>query len=1098
MTIRVALQHRTRYLYDRRVSLGPQVVRLRPAPHARTRVPSYSLVVSPREHFLNWQQDPHGNWLARLVFPEKTDHLSIEVELTAELRVINPFDFFLEQDAEKVPFRYDPLLAEELAPYLRITEKGPLVDDLAASLPLKGRTIDFLVELNRRVHERTKYVIRLEPGVQTPDQTLELRSGSCRDSAWLLVQVLRRLGLAARFASGYLIQLEPDQKSLDGPSGTDHDFTDLHAWAEVYLPGAGWIGLDATSGLLTGEGHIPVACTPEPASAAPLSGALEECESELVHEMRVTRIHETPRVTLPYSDEDWRRVEALGAAVDRDLTAGDVRLTMGGEPTFVSIDDMDGHEWNFGALGPDKRRLAGVLFRRLARRFAKGPLLHYGQGKWYPGEQLPRWALGCYWRKDGEPIWVDPKRCAEDGQSDGVTSDDAGRFLKKLAARLNVDGKHALPGYEDIYYYMLRERRLPVNVSVLDNRVEDELERARIARVFERGLKAVIGHTLPIRPVGGGRWESGPWLLRREQLVLTPGDSPMGYRLPVDSLPWVAPLDYPYVIPPDPFAERRPLPQRVERPLRQQPGEAPRQAASKRPDQRESDAKTVRTALCAEPRDGILHVFLPPVAELEDYLELVAAVEDSAADCDLRVRIEGYTPPHDPRLERFSVTPDPGVIEVNVHPSSSFAQLSSVTTALYEEAREARLGTEKFMLDGRHTGTGGGNHVTLGSSTPEDSPFLRRPDLLASLIGFWHDHPALSYLFSGLFIGPTSQAPRVDEARHEATHELEIAMSVVRELGARPVAPWLTDRVFRQLLADVTGNTHRTEFCIDKLYSPDSPTGRLGLLELRALEMPPHARMSIVEQLLVRALLASFWQKPYRAKLPRWGTQLHDRFMLPHFVNQDLGDVLAELRERGYAFERHWFDSHFEFRFPFVGGIAEQSVELELRRALEPWHVLPEEADAGGGTARSVDSSLERVQVRVRGAVPGRHLVACNGALVPLHSTGTQGESVAGVRFRGWRLPSALHPTIPVHAPLVFSLVDSWTERALGGCTLFVSHPGGRSYDTFPVNAMEAESRRGALFAPFGHAHGSVDPKRLLSLPNPDYPLTLDLRRSGA
>jgi uncharacterized protein (DUF2126 family) len=1046
---------------------------------------------------LNWQQDPHGNWLARLVFHEPTDHFTIEVDLLADLSVQNPFDFFLEPDAEELPFAYDPSLAEELAPYLRLTPDAPLVDDLARSLELEGRTIDFLVALNRKIHERTKYVIRLEPGVQTPDQTLELRSGSCRDSAWLLVQTLRRLGLAARFASGYLIQLKADQKSLDGPSGTDQDFTDLHAWAEVYLPGAGWIGLDATSGLLTAEGHIPVACTPDPGSAAPLSGALDECESVLEHTMTVERVRETPRVTLPYSDAEWSRVEALGARVDRDLLANDVRLTMGGEPTFVAIDDMDGFEWNYGALGENKRKLAGVLFRRLARRFAKNPLLHYGQGKWYPGEQLPRWALGCFWRKDGEPVWIDPKRYAEDGASDGMTDEHSARFVARLAARLGVDGRHAQPGYEDAYYYMLRERRLPVNVNVLDNRLDDEMERERVARVFERGLKQVVGHTLPLRPIGGARWESGKWVLRREHLFLTPGDSPMGYRLPVDSLPWVAELDYPYVIPPDPFDEQKPLPRRGERRVLQQPGDARERGDVAKPRPLESAAELVRTALCVEPRDGRLHVFLPPVAYLEDYLELVAAVEDAATELDYRVRIEGYTPPSDARLERFSVTPDPGVIEVNIHPSSSFTSLCDVTTGLYEEARESRLGTEKFLVDGRHTGTGGGNHVTLGAATPESSPFLRRPDLLASLIGYWHDHPALSYLFSGLFIGPTSQAPRVDEARHEATHELEIALGVARELGARPLAPWLTDRVFRHLLADVTGNTHRTEFCIDKLYSPDGPTGRHGLLELRAFEMPPHARMSIIQQLLVRSLVSTFWQQPYRAKLPRWGTQLHDRFMLPHFVEQDFGDVLRELGDRGYGFDRRWFDAHFEFRFPLVGSIAQESVELEVRRALEPWHVLPEETDAGG-TARAVDSSLERVQVRLRGAVPGRHLVACNGALVPLHPTGTQGEAVAGVRFRGWRLPSSLHPTIPVHAPLVFSLLDAWTERPLGGCTVYVSHPGGRAYDTFPVNAMEAESRRGALFSPFGHAHGRIDPKRLVRLDNPDYPLTLDLRRSSA
>jgi uncharacterized protein (DUF2126 family) len=1057
-------------------------------------VQSYSLKVGPEPHFLNWQQDPQGNWLARLVFPEMTDHLALDVSLVADLDVINPFDFFLEPSAETLPFQYDPVLASELAPYLAISDGGRLVDDLARSIELRGRTVDFLVELNRRIHERTKYVIRLEPGVQSPDQTLELRSGSCRDSAWLLVQILRRLGLAARFASGYLIQLKADQKSLDGPSGAAEDFTDLHAWAEVYVPGAGFIGLDATSGLLTAEGHIPLACTPEPASAAPLSGVLDECESELDHRMSVRRVHESPRVTLPFSEEQWQRVEALGRDVDRDLEKLDVRLTMGGEPTFVSIDDMDGHEWNFGALGADKRRLAGVLFRRLAERFASSPLLHYGQGKWYPGEQLPRWALGCYWRSDGEPIWTDPKLFAVDGRSDGATGAEAARFVAALARRLEVDGSHALPGYEDAFAYMLRERRLPVNVDVLDNRVDDELERARIARVFERGLGHEVGHALPLRPLGAGRWQSGPWFLRRERLFLTPGDSPMGYRLPIDSLPWVAELDHPYVIPPDPFAPRSPLPRRGERRVRQAPG--PDAHAPKPPRRFESDAETVRTALCAEARDGILHVFLPPVADLEDYLDLVAACEDAARELALPVRIEGYYPPADPRLKKFSVTPDPGVIEVNIHPSSSFSELSGVTTALYEEARLSRLGTEKFMLDGRHTGTGGGNHVTLGSAAPEDSPFLRRPDLLASLVGFWHDHPALSYLFSGLFIGPTSQAPRADEARHEATHELELALAIGRALGERP-PPWLTDRVFRHLLADVTGNTHRAEFCVDKLYSPDSASGRLGLLELRAFEMPPHARMSLTQQLLVRALVAAFWQRPYAAKVPRWGTELHDRFLLPHFVEQDFRDVLRDLGERGYAFDRRWFDAHVEFRFPHIGSVAHDGVELELRRALEPWHVLPEETD-GGGTARAVDSSLERVQVKLRGAVPGRHLVACNGALVPLHPTGTNGESVAGVRFRAWRLPSALHPTIPAHAPLVFSLFDTWREHTLGGCTFAVSHPGGRSYETFPVNGNEAEARRQALFSPLGREHGGIDPRRLSRLDNPDFPFTLDLRRTHA
>ncbi|HEX6766036.1 MAG TPA: transglutaminase family protein, partial [Polyangiaceae bacterium] len=1074
MTVRVALRHRTHYRYDRLVQLGPQVVRLRPAPHSRTRVTSYSIRVSPSDHFENWQQDPQGNWLLRLVFPEKCLELDIDVDLVAELDAINPFDFFLEPEADFLPFVYDPGIQHELQPFLAATAGGPLLDDLVKSLRPNGRrTVDFLVELNRMIHARTRYLIRLEAGVQSPDETLERRSGSCRDSAWLLVQTLRRLGLAARFASGYLVQLKADEKPLEGPSGPAEDFTDLHAWAEVYLPGAGWIGLDATSGLLTAEGHIPLACSPDPTSAAPLSGVIDECESVLDHTMRVTRVHETPRVSLPYSESEWAAITALGERVDADLVAGDVRLTMGGEPTFVSVDDMDGLEWTFGALGDDKRRRAGVLFRRLADRFARGALLHYGQGKWYPGEQLPRWALGCYFRADGEPVWGDPARCAKDDIDYGMTSDDARAFVHALALRLGVSPAHSQPGYEDAFHYMLRERKLPINVDVLDNRIEDELERERVSRIFEQGLKTVVGYALPLKPRGRGRWQSGPWFLRREHLFLVPGDSPMGYRLPLDSLPWVAQGDYPYVEERDPFAAREPLPSRGtlrERRVRQVPIEGDPEASARRPKPLESAADIVRSAVCAEPRQGVLHLFLPPIGELDDYLDLVLAVEETARERDVSVRIEGYPPPNDPRLTKFSVTPDPGVIEVNIHPSRTFAELTDKTGALYEEAKKTRLGTEKFTMDGRHTGTGGGNHLTLGGPTPGDSPFLRRPDLLASLVGFLHDHPGLSYLFSGAFIGPTSQAPRVDEARHEATHELEIAFDIARSLGADS-PPWTTDRVFRHLLADVTGNTHRSEFCIDKLYSPDGITGRLGLVELRAFEMPPHYRMSIAEQLLVRSMVAAFWQRPYRARLPRWGTQLQDRFMLPHFVAQDFREVLAELEERGYAFEPAWFDSHFEFRFPSAGSIAHEGVELALRHALEPWHVLPEETDPGGGVSRSVDSSLARVEVRLSGAIPGRHLVACNGALVPLHPTGTQGESVAGVRFRAWRLPSSLHPTLPVDAPLVFSLVDGWTERALGGCTLRVSHGGGRAYSTFPVNAVEAESRRGALFSPFGHAH---------------------------
>jgi uncharacterized protein (DUF2126 family) len=1099
MPIRAALHHRSTYRYDRPVALGSQTIRLRPAPHTRTPIVAYSLRVTPTRHFLNWQQDPQSNFLARLVFPERTSMLEVEVDLVAEITTINPFDFFVEESAERFPFAYEPWLAEEIRPYRAAPPPGPLLAAWLATTDGRGaRTVDFLVGLNRRLQREVAYVTRMEAGVQSCEETLALGRGSCRDSAWLLVQILRHLGFAARFVSGYLIQLAADQPALDGPAGPTADFTDLHAWAAVYLPGAGWVGLDPTSGLLAGEGHIPLACTPEPASAAPITGTFDTGEVEFSFAMSLTRLHEEPRVTKPYDEAAWARIDALGRAVDARLAAGDVRLSIGGEPTFVAVDDRDGPEWTVTAHGPRKRVLAGDLVRRLQRRFAPGGLLHFGQGKWYPGESLPRWALGCYWRVDGEPVWEDAALVADDATDYGVGPVDGERFLAVLARRLEVDPSCAIAGYEDSWYYLWRERRLPVNVDPFTARLEDPEERARLARIFERGLDAVVGWTLPLAPAEEGRgWRSGPWFLRPERMYLIPGDSPMGYRLPLDSLPWVALDDRAAVAERDPFAPRGPLPPRPARRgaavLRLQPrgragAEPP--AAMRPPAPGVSAVETIRTALCVEPRDGRLHVFMPPLALLEDYLDLVAAVEATAHTLGIPVVVEGYPPPVDHRLRKLEVTPDPGVIEVNVHPATGWDDLVTTTTVLYEEARAARLTSEKFMLDGRHTGTGGGNHITLGGPTPVDSPLLRRPDLLRSLLAYWHNHPALSYAFAGLFIGPTSQHPRIDEARNDQVIELETAFRQVPECGE--VAPWLVDRLFRNLLTDVTGNTHRVEFCIDKLYAPDSPRGRLGLLELRGFEMPPHARMSLVAQLVVRALVAAFWERPYTRRLVRWGTELHDRFMLPHFVRRDLDDVVDDLARAGFRFEAAWLVPHLEFRFPAIGTIATRGIVLELRHALEPWHVLGEEG-ASAGTVRYVDSSLERLQVKVTGMVDGRHVVTCNGRRVPLHPTGTNGEGVAGVRYRAWQAPASLHPTIPVHTPLVFDVVDTWSGRSIGGCTYHAAHPGGRSYETFPVNANEAEARRVARFLPFGHTPGAMEPAAASR--DPEFPFTLDLRR---
>ncbi|HRN83521.1 MAG TPA: transglutaminase family protein [Hyphomicrobium sp.] len=1066
MAILTSLHHVTRYAYDRPVMLGPQIIRLRPSAHARIRIPSYSLTIEPAKHFINWQQDLYGNWLARCVFPEPTRAFCVSVDLLAEMAVINPFDFFVETFAERVPFQYPADLALDLAPYLATEAPGPKLAAFLASCAREAdSTVEFLVALNGRINREIGYRTRYAEGVQTPEETLSVGTGSCRDSTWLLVNVLRHLGLAARFVSGYLIQLKPDVVSVDGPAGATSDFADLHAWADAYLPGAGWIGFDPTSGLVCGEGHLPLAAAPHYRNASPISGTVDAAEVTFGTDMTVRRVAETPRVTLPFSEESWQALDALGEAVDADLAAFGVGLTMGGEPTFVSLDDYQSPEWTVAAVGPAKRAKADALVRLLRDRFGPNGLLHYGAGKWYPGEPLPRWAFALYWRRDGVPLWRDASLVAREDDATRRTVEDAKALAEGIAGRLDLDARYVVPAYEDPVAAMGEEARLPVDVDPRDGALQDDAQRSRLAKLMDRGFGVPQGFVLPIARAGEV-WTSVRWRLRRTHLFLVPGDSPLGARLPLSSLPTEDESDV---------------------------REVANDNARDTDDGALSDVSSVRTALAVELRDGRLSVFMPPIEVLEDYLALLTAVEDAAGALKMAVTVEGYPPPDDPRLSAIKVTPDPGVIEINVHPAATWRECVDITEAVYADARQIRLGAEKFMIDGRHTGTGGGNHVVVGGATPGDSPFLRRPDLLKSLIVFWQRHPSLSYLFSGLFIGPTSQAPRVDETRHESLYELEIALALIPPPGeGTPPAPWLVDRLFRNLLVDLTGNTHRAEICIDKLYAPQAPAGRLGLVEFRAFEMPPDHRMSLAQQLLIRALIAKFWRTPEEGALVRWGTALHDRFMLEHYVWADFLDVLDVLRRAGYALDEGWFEAQRAFRFPLYGTVEHGGVTLEVRQALEPWHVMGEEVSAGA-TSRAVDSSVERLQVKAAGFNPRRHVLACNGRRVPLASTGRSGEFVAGVRFKAWQLPSGLHPSIAPHAPLRFDVLDTWSSRSLGGCVYHVAHPGGRRYETFPVNAYEAEARRLARFDAQGHTPGIVAIPPLEA--NDEYPATLDLRR---
>lgn len=1037
MPIKVALTHKTLYKFDRQVTLSPHLIRLRPAPHTQTSIKAYTLKVNPANHFINWQQDPFGNYVSKVTFKEKTDHLHIEVGLIAELSAINPFDFFLDENVKDYPFNYDPLLKQELSPYFNRDKHGPLFEKWLAETPGPGMpTMELLLAINQKVAKTNRYVIRLEPGVQTPEETLAKGSGSCRDMACLLLQTLRYKGLATRFVSGYLIQLKTSGYLSPDKVELPQDFIDLHAWVEVFIPSAGWIGMDPTSGFFASEGHIPLCCTPNPTSAAPITGQLDLCETNFSYDMSITRLDEAPPLTHkdPYAAETWDEIDALGSYVEERLSKGDVKLTMGGEPTFVGIDNQDMPEWNFKALGKHKFELGIKLLNDMQAKTAPGGLIIQGQGKWYGGEELPRWTLGCYWRKDGTPLWKDPLLFANGLKSNNFTIDRAEEFIHKLAKALKVSTEGILPAYEDEHWQHLVELgELPPS---------------------SKPQKPPIGYVLPLICSGTKTpFQSYSWTLNRKHLFLVKGTSAMGYRLPLS------------------FVKKNPPADTL--------------------DLEKDFLKSAPMALCVELKDGTLRIFLPPIKDLGNYHKLLESIESTAKSLNTPIILEGYPPSEDEALEHYQITPDPGVLEFNIHPSSNWNELKQSIINLYEGAKTARLTTEKYLVDGRRVSAGGGHHLVIGGLTPEESPILRRPDVLQSILTFWQHHPSLSYFFSGLFVGPTSQAPRMDEGRHEALYELEIAFAEMQK--AKELKPPQIDALLRNLLVDITGNTHRTEISIDKLFDAKTPQGQQGLIEFRSFEMQPHPHMCLLQMLLVRSLIAHFWKKPYSHPLIRFGTALHDRMLLPYFLWKDLADILSKLNADGFSFKLEWFKPFFELRFPHYGSVQIDDLQLELRMALEPWNVLGEECSTTG-TSRTVDSSTERLQVKISGLTGNRYIITCNNRRLPLHATTTKGEYISGVRFKAWNPKTTLHPHLAPQAPLVFNVYDTWQHCCIGGCTYHANHPGGVNYLKPPTHFRDAEARCTSRFETFGHTPlTEIQP---IESHCDEYPYTLDLRRN--
>lgn len=1096
MSTRVAITHTIEQCFDRPVRLSTHWLRVRPAPQARARISAYSLTLHAEPHFLNWVRDPFENHLARVDFPEPLGSLKIELEFIAELEPSNPLDFLLEPDAASHPFSYPDQLRKELLPCLKINQPGRELRQWLSTLTRKPMsTVERLDLVNRRIQSAHAVTPSVSLGPRDAEVVLSQRRGSCWDLAWLLTVTLRHLGLAARLACGHRIIL------AQGPGGRDS--VSLHGWSEAYLPGAGWIGLDPVAGLFTTEAYVPFACAPDPLRVRPIVGYREACEEQQVEQLRIVRL-EARQSADPVTH--LADVQAVGRFVERDLAEQGVRTAVGIGLSLVLSSETDEPEWNVAALGPTKRSKGESLLSRLRRRLAPGGVIQQGQGKWYAGDPLPRWQLGCYFRFDGRALWQHPERLASPPSGRSAELGDAQRFTGALATALGIDPECVVGAYEDPLPNLL-QAPVALDLAPSELQLADPARRRELAERLSQARRELVGYVLPLRfDPARERWSSGAWVFRRAALYLTPGDSAMGYRLPLGSLLHDEQGEFEAQLERSPFEERPSLPvfgsaMRARLAAGHLRGTAQNDSAQDRPP---------RTALCVQPRAGRLYVFLPPVSHLEHYLELVAAVEAVSESMDLSVTLEGYAPPKDHRLGRLVLEPGAGVLRITLPETERWDDRMAMLKAVYEEAAGVGLCAERVMADGRRLPVGGEARLTVAGVQPMDSPFLTRPFILKRLITYVQRHPCLSYFFAGRAIGPSGFAARPDEGRDDALYELCIGLD--RLPSGDRAAPWQADRVLRHLLTDLSGNLERAEIRVDELYPPGRAGLRLGRIHIGSFETAPNESLAALQSLLVLGLLGRSVRAQECEELVRWGPALHDQFMLPDVLWDDLCAVVEDLNDVGYPFQLSWFEPLMALRFPILGVVQLGEITLELRTAHEPWPLLAEQASAAG-MARFIDMANERVQVKLSGLTPLRYVLACNGHRVPLQNTGTHAKYLAGVRYKVTNPPATLHPTIPPVDALVFDLIDTWSGRAIGGCTYLPARPilwgpvgspvAASAADGAPGGAASAPrpppppppppARQSGAFLPQGSGYGPMP------LPPPGhnerYPYLLDLTR---